>query len=488
MDTYLMGEGSIMNAARGMFDGFEAYRTPADHDYRRALQHGLVVLDTNVLLDLYRMNARVREDMMTVLKTISARLWVPHQVLVEFWRNRQSEELITYHDKKAATAADVLKSAINRSRGALDEWARNVHIGDNIDIVSPMREKLDRAEKLYQGIMESLECQAEKDRVPGIRETHTDPVIKTLELLLDQRIGSPYSPERHAQEVLRAKERADQQIPPGYKDFESGKKEDENAAGDYLVWRQLIDFTQGREGDVLFVTRDVKEDWWRKTPAKSVRLPRVELVNELRDLTGRQLFMVEPSTLMQLVSRVFHLEKQVDQNSVDALRHLETIESDSDELRHAASRSRYRLAQVPGGRSNDYVETLWLMAQMVEENPHLKKCIERFMEFFPNVTLEPEARRRLMNLVSLGLATVHGEQILLTTYGRRFVENRDAQLLRRLFMERILGAQEARQMLDAGSSVADVKNLLDEQSDLELSATQSELLLRWMGKLKLLTT
>ncbi|MFB7753807.1 PIN-like domain-containing protein [Streptomyces sp. NPDC056121] len=477
-----------MTTARGMFDGFEAYRTPADRDYRCVLQQGLVVLDTNVLLDLYRMNARVREDMLTVLTTISERLWIPHQVLVEFWRNRQSEELITYHDKKAATAAEVLKSSLSRSRSALDEWARNVHIGDNIDIVSPMHEKLDYAEKLYQDIVESLEHQASKDTVPGIRNTHTDPVIKVLEQLLDQRVGAPYSPQQHAQEVQRAKERADEQVPPGYKDFEGGKKGDEEAAGDYLVWRQLMDAARSRKTDVLFVTRDLKEDWWRKASAKAVRLPRIELVNELRDLTGLQLFMVEPSTLMQQVSTVFHLEKQVDRNSVDALRHLETVGADADELRHAASRSRYRLAQVPGGRSNDYVETLWLMSQLAEENPQLKTCLEKFMESFTSVTLEPEARRRLMNLVSLGLAIVQGEQILLTAHGRNFVENRDAQLLRRLFMERILGAQEARQMLDEGASVAEVKHLLDEQPDLELSATQSELLLRWMGKLELLTT
>ncbi|MFD5756185.1 PIN domain-containing protein [Streptomyces sp. NPDC127044] len=488
MSTYFLGEGSVMTTARGMFDGFEAYRTPADLDYRSVLQHGLVVLDTNVLLDLYRMNGRVREDMLTVLKTISERLWTPHQVLVEFWRNRQSEELITYHDKKAATAAEVLKSSINRSRSALDEWARNVHIGDNTDIVSPMYEKLDRAEKLYQEIEERLERQASKDRVPGIRNTHTDPVITVLEQLLDQRVGAPYSPQRHAQEVQRAKERADQQIPPGYKDFEGGKKEDEEAAGDYLVWRQLMDAAQSDGKDVLFVTRDLKEDWWRKASAKAVRLPRVELVNELRDLTGLRLFMVEPSTLMQQVSMVFQLEQQVDRNSVDALRHLEAVEADADELRHAATRSRYRLAKVPGGRSNDYVETLWLMAQLVEENPQLKTCLEKFMGFFTSVTLEPEARKRLMNLVSLGLSVVQGGKILLTAYGRKFVENRDAQLLRRLFMERILGAQEVRQMLDEGASVAEVKHLLDEQPDLDLSATQSELLLRWMGKLDLLST
>ncbi len=73
---------------QGLFDGFEAYRTPSDADYESVLRRGLIALDTNVLLDLYRMNARVRKDMMTVLHTLKDRIWIPQQVIVEFWRNR----------------------------------------------------------------------------------------------------------------------------------------------------------------------------------------------------------------------------------------------------------------------------------------------------------------------------------------------------------------------------------------------------------------
>ncbi|WP_432155129.1 PIN-like domain-containing protein [Streptomyces tricolor] len=473
-----------MKSTRGLFDGFEAQRTPIESDYRAVLRNGLVVLDTNVLLDLYRMSAPVREDMLTVLKTIAPRLWIPHQVQVEFWNVRQSNDLIEHHDKKANSARDALRSAIVKSRNALEDWINNIHLGNSPDFAKPMHEKLDCAEELIEDIVKMLEAQAAKDRVPDIRDTNKDPVIQALDQLLKGRVGAPYDPQRHLEEVHRAKERAGKRIPPGYMDFDK-KDADEQAAGDYLVWRQLLDEAQVRQTEVLFVTRDIKEDWWRNHKYKAARLPRVELVDELRDLTGHRLFMVEPSVLMQHVSKEFSLEKTVDSTSVSALRHFEAEESGVDN--RSGEKARYRLAQVPGGRTADYVETIWIMAQMVEENPRLAICLQKFMETFPSVTLLPEARRRLMSLVSLGIADVKDNQIVLTDAGRRFVENRDGDLLRRLLMERIEGASEARQMLREGGQVSELKYRLSSHPELELSTTQSELLLRWMSKLNLLS-
>jgi hypothetical protein len=74
----------------GLFDGFEAYQTPTEADYRRLLTDGIVVPDANVLLNLYRYNEQTRNDLFLVLRALGDRLWVPHQVVVEFWRNREA--------------------------------------------------------------------------------------------------------------------------------------------------------------------------------------------------------------------------------------------------------------------------------------------------------------------------------------------------------------------------------------------------------------
>ncbi|MYS81052.1 hypothetical protein GTZ85_12740 [Streptomyces sp. SID5474] len=204
-----------------------------------------------------------------------------------------------------------MKESIGNSRKVIDEWVASVHAGSNGEISKPLYDALGRIEDIYGDLDRILREQADRATVLGMRDTNTDPVIRKLEPLLDGRVGRPFDEQRHAEEIARAKERADARIPPGYKDFEDGKKGDAEAAGDYLVWRQLLDEALDRKTDVLFVTRDRKEDWWQHVSRKPTRLPRIELVDELRAVTGQRLFIVGPSVLMSHVSRRLLVEREV---------------------------------------------------------------------------------------------------------------------------------------------------------------------------------
>ena len=73
----------------GLYRGSEAYRTAAAADYRSVLTTGIVVLDSSVLLNLYRYSANTRRDLFGVLNELHDQLWVPHQVIAEFWKNRE---------------------------------------------------------------------------------------------------------------------------------------------------------------------------------------------------------------------------------------------------------------------------------------------------------------------------------------------------------------------------------------------------------------
>ena len=63
---------------RGLYDGFETFRTLTDSDYTTVLGSALVVVDTNVLLNLYQYHADTRAAMVQVLGAIEDRLFVPH--------------------------------------------------------------------------------------------------------------------------------------------------------------------------------------------------------------------------------------------------------------------------------------------------------------------------------------------------------------------------------------------------------------------------
>ena len=105
-------------AHSGLYDGFDAYRTATAADYQRLLTKSLVVLDANVFLDLYRYSEQTRRDLFAVMERLGDRLWVPRQVLVEFWRNRESR-LQDPRDtnKTASELADQRDEAVAIFRG-----------------------------------------------------------------------------------------------------------------------------------------------------------------------------------------------------------------------------------------------------------------------------------------------------------------------------------------------------------------------------------
>jgi len=107
--------------------------------------------------------------------------------------------------------------------------------------------------------------------------------------------------------LQEAKRRGDKRQPPGYKD--SGKQDPAAAAGDYLIWTQIQREAKRRERDVLIVTADVKEDWWRREHGE-LRGPRPELVEEMRLSSGVRLFMMRPETLLLHASQILQVEVQ----------------------------------------------------------------------------------------------------------------------------------------------------------------------------------
>jgi hypothetical protein len=138
--------------------------------------------------------------------------------------------------------------------------------------------------------------------------------------LLDGRVGEPFSEDDMSNMVKKAQERAEKSIPPGYMDFHS--KPPEQAAGDYLLWEQILGEAERRRCDVLLVTGDVKEDWWISGDGKMPAHPRNELVIELRNRGGGALFMLTPSQLLSRAEEIFDL--RVDKRSVSDLAASET--------------------------------------------------------------------------------------------------------------------------------------------------------------------
>lgn len=50
-------------------------------------ERGVIVLDTNILLNLYRYSEATRDDILSAMEKLKDRLWMPYQVGLEYFNN-----------------------------------------------------------------------------------------------------------------------------------------------------------------------------------------------------------------------------------------------------------------------------------------------------------------------------------------------------------------------------------------------------------------
>jgi PIN like domain len=301
------GREPVHRETAGLYDGFEAYQTPTDSDYLALLTSGLVVPDTNVLLNLYRYNEQTRNDLLSVLRELGDRLWVPHQVVTEFWRKR---ETVLQDPRDTADCIQQLSANRERATNTFRAWANRVGLPQDraVELSGVLTNAFDI---VTQAVSELVDEHAAE----FARDTNRDPVLIELEPILRGHVGKPLGETEYEAALKEAESRTATKRPPGYKD--SGKSEG-NPAGDYLVWNQVLLEARNGPRDVLIITGDVKEDWWRREHGET-RGPRPELVQEIKDFAGVKLFMLRPESLLLQARRALQINVR-DESVQDAER------------------------------------------------------------------------------------------------------------------------------------------------------------------------
>jgi PIN like domain len=113
-----MAEDDIRPGKRRLTVDFAAWFGDVRFPPRRFFREGLIVLDANVLLDLYRITPEARRHVLNAFSRIADRLWIPYQAAVEFSRNRK--QVVTDLASSFKQTRHVLRTAENNAVGARD--------------------------------------------------------------------------------------------------------------------------------------------------------------------------------------------------------------------------------------------------------------------------------------------------------------------------------------------------------------------------------
>ena len=282
--------------AGGIFDGGrDAYKTVTDEDYRLLFNSGLIVLDANTLLSLYRYQVVTRDVLIGIFTRLKDRLWVPNQAMLEFFENRLS--VIASRSEEAEQAIGDLRKKGLELETIVRQWANrfgSAREGAEM-LVSSIRTTVD-------GVAEKIRKQSVDGALEQAEDTAKNPVIKSLTSILERCVGEPLPHDELLSAKKEAKQRISDRRPPGWRD---ANKRD-NPEGDYLIWHETLKEAKRRAVDVLFVTGDVKDDWWWRDRGSS-KGPLPELTYEMHLIAGVRLFMMRPESLLLHAGNVLGL-------------------------------------------------------------------------------------------------------------------------------------------------------------------------------------
>lgn len=263
-----------------MRSSYFAHYPPTQDEFDRLWTSGLIVVDTNALLSLYRYTPDTRDDFLGTLRSLADRLWMPHHVGLEFNRNRIDRILgqrKAYGDVFAA-----LESAENVLLGTLrgHEEHSSMPATKSIQILSSAL-----------STVTSLLAEAQKNHDADASPlSEVDFIWNEVSDIYEGKVGTPYTEEELAAIYKTGKERYEAKVPPGYRDI---SKPDDRRYGDLVIWMELLRRAGEIPSDVIFITEDVKEDWWLRVHGKTIG-PRVELVEEFaRKTNGKRVHFYE---------------------------------------------------------------------------------------------------------------------------------------------------------------------------------------------------
>jgi hypothetical protein len=297
----------------GLYDGFEEYAFPTDDEFEEAIRGGVVTLDANVLLNLYKLDAATRDkwlDLLEQLGTNHQSLWISHQAVKEFWNNRTTAAMFP---EVATRAKDEIGKASAQIAKQFRFWSRTLSGG--AQGADSSLEAVEQAIKNLAGPINDFieKHQSEYSEIPS-----DDLIVQRLAPLLADRVGPAPSPSELTALNARGAIRFENKVPPGFLDNDKGT---DKKYGDYILWTQVL--TEGhRRGNgkllpVLIVTADAKADWWRTAFGGGANIgPHLELIREARDEAGLKLLMLSPGDFLSLLGRQFDVE--VDQRMIDS--------------------------------------------------------------------------------------------------------------------------------------------------------------------------
>jgi hypothetical protein len=246
-----------------MKNTFKEYHQFSENEYKTLWDNCIFVFDTNTLLNMYRYSRETVNayfDLLSSLK-MNNRIWIPYQVGYEFYENRIG--VINEYEKSYEEVLGIL----GKAKREIETKYKDHPFLDFSKIKVKMEKSLEGIESIIKDAQGNHPKWLEKDDV-----------LDKITEIFDGNVGSPYDEKRINEIKEDGRKRYEKKIPPGFKD--NSDKPDNKKYGDLILWYQIIDKAKESKKPIVFISGDVKEDWWLQNKGKRI-MPLPQLKKEM---------------------------------------------------------------------------------------------------------------------------------------------------------------------------------------------------------------
>lgn len=225
----------------------------------------ILVLDTNILLDLARLPLLSSKHFLSLLESVQDRLWIPRQVYEEFEKNKYKVfgETSKRYDKLKTNLLLKKQKFITDVDSILNEPKKKKYIDINKwqkSIVNKINE-IDEIIEAYGVVEDDKIKSGEYDNLRKELDNFVSGLEIGEEILLQEKI----------QILSEGEIRYKYEIPPGFKDAQKEKRKGETTGqekfGDLFIWKEILNIPNKKifnnKTDIIFITNDQKIDWFK---------------------------------------------------------------------------------------------------------------------------------------------------------------------------------------------------------------------------------
>ena len=278
-----------------MKDQFPGFTKKSNKELSELWENGLITIDTNVLLDLYRYSKDTRDAILSLIKKLDNKIFFTYQSILEYNKNRY--EVISEQEKTYKLFVEKIDQIDNELSAKNHPPFLSTKLHNSLS-------------KVFGAVKDEV-----NSNIISIQLMETDDEIyNSLNDIIAGKIIKKFSEKELLEIYKEGKSRYEKKIPPGYMD---NKKPEHEKYGDLILWKEILQKSSEEKKPIIFISNEKKEDWiWKLKNGKTIG-PRQELIEEMVEQNGMDFHLYSSSHFLKYGQE--YLNQKINEDALEEM-------------------------------------------------------------------------------------------------------------------------------------------------------------------------